>query len=76
MFIRKTYCIPEQTRPGFDERGKPIRERIPNHPTRLARATDANTWLEEVPDVVMTGHWVRRIDGGWVCEQTFTVSGL
>lgn len=47
---RRAYTYPEQLRPVIDDDGVRRFERIPNHPTRPARATDVSTWLEEVPD--------------------------
>lgn len=47
MKLRFAYCYPEQMREGLTETGRPAMERIPGHPYRQARATDANTWLME-----------------------------
>ena len=45
--VKMAFAYPEQTRPC---KTGPGWERIPNHPTRPARATDFNTWWEDVSD--------------------------
>jgi hypothetical protein len=47
--VRFTYAQPDQLRMGTSEAGYPAVERIPNHPTRLARPYEFNSWLQE-PD--------------------------
>lgn len=42
VLVKMAFAYPEQLRGDGKDR-----ERIPNHPTRLARDTDFNCWLED-----------------------------
>ncbi len=48
--IRMTYTYPEITREKQLLDGRTVYERVPDHPKREARDTDANCWYEDVPD--------------------------
>lgn len=52
---RMAFCYPIRLQPALGGDGQPlthedgsiVRETIPSHATRLARATDVNCWLED-----------------------------
>jgi hypothetical protein len=59
MQVKMTFAAPEELRAAideetggilYDERGRQMFERIPQHPVRLATAVDWNTWWVPMAD--------------------------
>lgn len=64
--VRMSYAYPERLMCIQDEHGRDCLARIPGHPVRYARPTDASTWWQ---DISLADAVVAEMDGAEIRQR-------